>query len=47
MGESQFLKNYIDGSSKNSQATEALEVLNPATTEVLAQVPLSPALDFQ
>lgn len=47
MGESQFLKNYIDGSWKNSQATEALEVLNPATTEVLAQVPLSPALDVQ
>ncbi len=47
MGESQFLKNYIDGSWKNSQATEAVEVLNPATTEVLAQVPLSPALDVQ
>ena len=47
MGESHFLKNYIDGGWKNSQATEALEVLNPATTEVLAQVPLSPALDVQ
>ena len=47
MGESQFLDNYIDGSWRNSQATEALEVLNPATTEVLAQVPLSPALDVQ
>ena len=47
MGVSQFLNNYIDGSWKNSQATEALEVLDPATTEVLAEVPLSPALDVQ
>jgi malonate-semialdehyde dehydrogenase (acetylating)/methylmalonate-semialdehyde dehydrogenase len=47
MGASQFLNNYIDGSWKNSQATEALEVLDPATTEVLAEVPLSPALDVQ
>ena len=47
MPENQFLKNYVDGSWKNSQATEALEVLNPATTEVLAQVPLSLALDVQ
>ena len=47
MGESQFLDNYIDGGWRNSQATEALEVLDPATTEVLAQVPLSPSLDVQ
>src|SRR5579884_1538393 len=37
------LENYVDGTWEASKATEALKVLNPASTEVLAEVPLSPA----
>lgn len=37
------LPNYIDGQWCVSTAREDLEVINPATTEVLAKVPLSPA----
>jgi malonate-semialdehyde dehydrogenase (acetylating)/methylmalonate-semialdehyde dehydrogenase len=37
------LQNYIDGVWKPSTATEYEQVINPATAEVLAQVPLSPA----
>ncbi len=36
------LSNYINGKWQTSAATEHLEVVNPATAEVLAQVPLSP-----
>ncbi len=36
------LSNYINGKWHKSAATEHLEVVNPATAEVLAQVPLSP-----
>ena len=36
------LKNYIGGEWVESQATEYLEVVNPATAEKLAEVPLSP-----
>ena len=36
------IKNYIDGQWVESKSTEMLEVVNPATTEVLAHVPLSP-----
>jgi len=39
------LKNYINGVWKKSSATETLPVKNPATAEVLARVPLSPAGD--
>ena len=39
------LKNYINGQWVDSTATESLEVENPATNEVLATVPLSPAGD--
>jgi malonate-semialdehyde dehydrogenase (acetylating)/methylmalonate-semialdehyde dehydrogenase len=35
------VKNYIDGQWVESKSTETLEVVNPATTEVLAHVPLS------
>ena len=35
------IKNYIDGQWVESKSTETLEVVNPATTEVLAHVPLS------
>ncbi|WP_225938316.1 CoA-acylating methylmalonate-semialdehyde dehydrogenase [Leptothermofonsia sichuanensis] len=37
------LQNYIDGEWCASEATEFLDVVNPATTEVLAKVPLSTA----
>ncbi|KAB8316184.1 CoA-acylating methylmalonate-semialdehyde dehydrogenase [Tolypothrix campylonemoides VB511288] len=37
------LANYINGQWCTSTATEYLDVINPATTEVLAKVPLSPA----
>jgi len=40
-----ILQNYIDGKWCNSSATDHLEVINPATTEVLAKVPLSPAAE--
>lgn len=39
------LENYIDGQWCVSQASEYLEVVNPATAEVLAQVPLSSAAE--
>ena len=39
------LPNYINGNWQPSSATEYLEVINPATTEILAKVPLSPASD--
>ncbi|MEO1147185.1 MAG: CoA-acylating methylmalonate-semialdehyde dehydrogenase [Cyanobacteria bacterium J06638_22] len=37
------LQNYINGTWQDATATEWLDVVNPATQEVLAQVPLSPA----
>jgi malonate-semialdehyde dehydrogenase (acetylating) / methylmalonate-semialdehyde dehydrogenase len=37
------LHNYINGQWCASNATEYLEVINPATIEILAKVPLSPA----
>ena len=37
------IQNYIDGKWIDSAASEYLDVLNPATTEVLAQTPLSTA----
>ena len=39
------LFNYIDGSWKESAASQYLNVTNPATAEVLAQVPLSLAAE--
>lgn len=41
-----ILQNYINGEWRDSEATEFLEVRNPATTEVMAQVPLSPASEI-
>ncbi len=38
-----ILPNYINGEWQTSTTTEELEVINPATTELLAKVPLSPA----
>ena len=39
------LLNYINGEWRQSAAADYLEVINPATSEVLAQVPLSPAAE--
>lgn len=37
------LPNYLNGEWRASRATQALDVLNPATAEILGKVPLSPA----
>ena len=39
------LQNFIDGAWSPSSAEQALNVLNPASAQVLAQVPLSPAAE--
>jgi malonate-semialdehyde dehydrogenase (acetylating) / methylmalonate-semialdehyde dehydrogenase len=39
------MKNYFGGSWTDAEATERLDLLNPASGEVLAQVPLSTASD--
>jgi malonate-semialdehyde dehydrogenase (acetylating)/methylmalonate-semialdehyde dehydrogenase len=39
------LLNYIGGQWRPSEAGQYLPVLNPATAEILAQVPLSPAVE--
>jgi len=41
-----LLDNYVDGRWTPASATEALDVTNPATAEVLARVPLSSAADL-
>lgn len=43
MGASTVLKNYINGAWCASSATTHLDIINPATTDVLAAVPLSSA----
>ena len=42
-----LLKNYINGEWQLSSASEQQPVVNPATAEVLAQVPLSPASEVE
>lgn len=42
---SKKLKNYINGAWVASEATAYLDVYNPATYEVMCQVPLSPAAE--
>ncbi len=37
------LQNYLNGEWRTSRATQTLDVINPATAEVLGKVPLSPA----
>ena len=37
------LPNYISNTWVKSKATEYADVINPATAEVIAQVPLSPS----
>ncbi len=39
------LQNFIDGAWRASSASDALNVINPASAKVLAEVPLSPATD--
>jgi malonate-semialdehyde dehydrogenase (acetylating) / methylmalonate-semialdehyde dehydrogenase len=39
------LQNFIDGGWRASTASDALDVINPASAKVLAEVPLSPATD--
>jgi malonate-semialdehyde dehydrogenase (acetylating)/methylmalonate-semialdehyde dehydrogenase len=41
----QILKNYINGEWQKSTASNYLPVVNPATTEILGTVPLSPATE--
>ncbi|MBO3460448.1 CoA-acylating methylmalonate-semialdehyde dehydrogenase [Aetokthonos hydrillicola Thurmond2011] len=45
MSTTNSLPNYINGQWCTSSATEHLDVINPATAEVLARVPLSTAAD--
>ncbi|VXD25892.1 Methylmalonate semialdehyde dehydrogenase (acylating) 1 [Planktothrix serta PCC 8927] len=46
MTNSPILRNYINGQWCSSEATETLDVINPATLEILAKVPLSPAAEL-
>ncbi len=39
------LQNYVNGAWRRSNATEYVDVTNPATTEVLARTPLSTSAD--
>ena len=43
MSQPRQLLNFVNGQWQRSQATEVLEVTNPASATVLAEVPLSPA----
>jgi malonate-semialdehyde dehydrogenase (acetylating)/methylmalonate-semialdehyde dehydrogenase len=42
---SERLQNFIDGAWRHSTAEHALNVVNPASAQVIAEVPLSPAAD--
>ena len=42
-----ILDNYIDGTWCASSATDFLAIRNPATTEILGKVPLSPGSDIE
>jgi malonate-semialdehyde dehydrogenase (acetylating)/methylmalonate-semialdehyde dehydrogenase len=41
----QRLRNFVNGAWRSSDAREVLPVLNPASAQVLAEVPLSPAAE--
>lgn len=43
MSTQKILLNYVNGRWKTSNATETLPIINPATAELMAKVPLSPA----
>jgi len=40
------LRNYVNGAWRASTATEFVEVINPATAEVLTSTPLSTRADY-
>jgi len=42
---SNILPNFIGGEWKRSESSDVVDVFNPATTEVLAKVPLASAQD--
>lgn len=42
-----LMLNFIDGEWRRSSATEHLDVINPATNELLGKVPLSPASEVE
>ena len=46
MGANGQLLNYINGEWRQSEASEMLDVINPATNEALTAVPLSPAAEI-
>ena len=39
--QAEVIKNYVNGEWVASKSTKTLDVVNPATTEVLARVPMS------
>ena len=43
MSQNEILLNYVNNRWQRSQAAEQLPVNNPATAEIMARVPLSPA----
>ena len=45
MNDKKLMLNYINNEWRRSGAVETLEVLNPASAEVLTRVPLSPAAE--
>ncbi len=47
MVENKIVKNYINGKWQDAKAAENLDVVNPATIEVLERVPLSLSTDVE
>jgi malonate-semialdehyde dehydrogenase (acetylating)/methylmalonate-semialdehyde dehydrogenase len=47
MATNTILRNYVNGEWRQSGAKDYLEVINPATAEVMAKVPLSPASEVE
>lgn len=45
MSAENVILNYVNGAWRQSRATEYLDVVNPATAELLGKVPLSPAAE--
>ncbi|HQN01030.1 MAG TPA: aldehyde dehydrogenase family protein, partial [Candidatus Hydrogenedentes bacterium] len=43
----QRLRNYINGQWTESKATESLPIINPGISEVIADLPLSPAAEVE
>ncbi|MEM5776427.1 MAG: aldehyde dehydrogenase family protein, partial [Anaerolineaceae bacterium] len=47
MNEKGLMYNYINGEWRASSAAETLEVINPASAQVLTRVPLSPVSEVE